>query len=137
MSNNIMADIAALLESKGAGKRMADLFTPADQGAFENRPLSVIIGNPQSSGEPEVTEEVDYHSVKIAVAGAYGREGEERTADKAYTVYRALLLVLDETVNDTLYLSIRAVSSPSHAGFDEHGRTVMEFDVNVMRYRGG
>ena len=135
MSTNVMLDIVTYLEGMGHGKRGIELFTPADQGAYENRPLTILIQNP-SGQVPEITEHVDYPKVKITVAGAYGKEGERSVHDKAHAVYKELLLLFDETINGTLYLNIRAVSSPSHMGKDENERTVIEFDVEIIRYRG-
>ena len=137
MSNNLMSDIADHLDKCGIGKRRDDVFTIAEQGALENRPLSVVVRQNASSRDPEVTEPVDYMSLRIIIAGSYGMQGEDNVANKADEVYRSLLLVTDETINGTLYLNIRAASSPALAGFDEFQRTVYEFDVEVMRFNGG
>ena len=136
MSNNVMSDIVDYLERIGIGKRNVDLFTRADQGAYENRPLSIVVTSATSARSPEITEPVDYIAPKISVAGVYGQEGEDRVGNKADEVYRALLLILDEVINGTLYISIRSTSAPAFVGFDEHKRTVIEFDIEVMRYRG-
>ena len=131
-----MLDVVTFLETIGIGKRMTDLFTAADLGAFKERPLSILVQHVPGSQAPAVTEPVDYVAVTIAIAGAYGQVGEEAIHNKADEVYRALTLVLDATINGTLYLSMRAVTSPAVAGQDENGRTVIEFNVEMMRYRG-
>jgi len=136
MSNNPSLDIVTFLESEGIGKRMTDLFTIADQGAFENRPLAIIVRSPSGAGVPEVTEPVDYPSVTISIAGNYGQDGESKVYDKANEVYNALRLVLDAKISGTLYLCIRAMSSPAHVGLDENKRTVIEFNVDLIRYTG-
>lgn len=129
-------DFVTYLESVGIGHRMTSLFTPADAGAYDKRPLAVVVRESPTSKAPEVTEDVDYMTLNISVSGTYGQEGEEKTVEMADRVYRALRLLMDMSINGTLYLSVKAETPPTHAGFDEFGRTVYEITVSVIRYLG-
>lgn len=129
-------DIVSLLESAGLGVRMYDLFTPADAGAYDNRPLAVVVRETPTTRSPEVTEDVDYMGLSITVSGVYGQEGEENTVRTADQIYRRLRLLMDETIDGTHYLSIRADAPPTHAGFDEFGRTVYEIPISIIRFIG-
>lgn len=129
-------DFVTYLEQQGIGHRMSDLFTSADAGAYDTRPLAVVIRESPSTKAPEVTEDVDYTTLGITVSGAYGQEGERTTVDMADRIYRALRLLMDVTIDGTLYLSVKADTTPTHAGFDEFGRSVYEISVSIIRYLG-
>jgi len=129
-------DFVDYLEQQGIGQRMSTLFTPSDQGAFDGRPLAAVIRELPTSTAPDVTVDADRFSLSISVSGTYGQTGEHSVADLADRIYRKLRLLLDITIDGTLYYCVQAQGPPAHAGYDEFGRTVYELGVDVYRYIG-
>ena len=129
-------DIVTYLEGQGIGKRMSTLFTPSDQGAFDGRPLAAVVREISTSASPDVTVNADILAVSISVSGTYGQQGEQTVMAFANSIYRELRLLTDITIDGTLYYCVQAQGPPSHAGYDEFGRTVYEMSVDIYRYLG-
>ncbi len=130
-------DFVAYLEAQGIGRRMSTLFTPSDQGAFDGRPLAAVIRETSVATSPDVTVDADRLALFISVSGTFGQQGEHTVADLAFRIYNELRLLLDVTIDGTLYYCVQAQGPPAHAGYDEFGRTVYELTVDIYRYIGG
>jgi len=126
-------DILTYLESGRYGVRHRTLFTSAEQGAFDNRPLSLVVTEARSPDTPDVTVDADVSYVNLVISGQYGKQGESHVYAYADKVYRYMRLVLDQTINQTTYLCIEALNPPAHAGYDENGRTVYEITLEIYR----
>lgn len=129
----IAEDILSFLEKGGYGQRRVTLFTPADKGAYDVRPLTVIANEARPVASPDVTVDADRCMINLTFAGTYGPTGEARVFDFAHQVYLALRLVLHETINGTEYLCIQAQSPPAHDGYDEDGRTIYSISLEIYR----
>lgn len=129
----IAKDIIALLETDGIGKERITLFTSAEQGAYDGRPLAAVIHEARSADAPDVTVDADKSYVNIEVSGKYGENGEADAYSFAHNIYMALRLRLNVTVNGTVYLCIQAQNPPSHEGYDADGRTYYSIIVSIFR----
>ena len=129
----IAEDIIDFLEASGIGRKRETLFTSAQQGAYDNRPLAAVIHEARSADAPDVTVNADKCLVNIEAWGKYGEKGENDAYLFAYRIYSALRLVLHETINGTEYLCIQAQNPPSHEGYDDQGRTYYSVIVSIFR----
>lgn len=128
----IAEDMISYMESVGLGRRHETLFTAADQGAYENRPLVMVAEEQRSSSSPDVTADADRATVTLTFAGTYGQVGEKAVYELAYRSYMRFRLLLHETINGTEYLCIQAVHPPSHEGLAD-GRTIYSVTLEVYR----
>ena len=128
----IAEDMIAYMESVGLGRRHETLFTPADQGAYDGRPLVMVAEESRSSAGPDVTADVDRATVTLTFAGVYGQVGEKEVYELAFKTYMRFRLLLHETINGTEYLCIQAAHPPSHDGLAD-GRTIYSVTLEVYR----
>jgi len=133
-------DILTILNEAGFGDRRVILFTPADKGAYDNRPLTVVASEARTSEDLDVTVQADRSAVNLLFSGQYGPNGEasvEAFARKVYKYIRnsgeAPYCILDKVVNGHTYLCIKARHPPSHEGYDQDGRTVYSFEIDIYR----
>jgi hypothetical protein len=137
-------DIIALVEAADIGghhyRRMFEYFTPADQGAYDNRPLTMIASEARSSQEADVTVDASRSTLNLLFAGQYNAQGQARVYEFASEVYRFFrndgdlpACLLDREVNGSFYHCIRAMHPPSHDGFDSDGRTVYSFELEIYK----
>lgn len=126
-------DFADYLAESGLGARGREIFTSAERGAYENRPLCAVIKDGTSSKAADVTIEADYMNINVSVSGKYGEVGEDIILGYANKLYRALRTVLDMGINGNFYFYCQALQPPFHSGFGEDGRTTYEFNCEVMR----
>ena len=136
MSDHAAEDFVQYLVDHVGLFRMKNVFTDADQGAYDDRSLAVLVREVRNPDRPEVTEDVDYLSIMVTVSGTYGQKGEKNVAKTSMDVYRALKLLLDVEINDTLYLSVTAATPPVFSGFDQYSRIVYETTFDIIRYLG-
>ena len=140
----VAEDIIRILEDADIGdhhyRRWSEYFTPADQKAFEDRPLSMIASEARSSQDVDVTVAADRSTVNLVFAGQYNEQGQSRVYDFALEVYRffrnggeAPACLLDVEVNGHDYLCIKAQHPPSHDGIDQDGRTIYSFELDIYR----
>lgn len=126
-------DFADYLAESGLGFRGKELFTSAERGAYENRPLCAVIKDGTSSKAADVTISADYMNINISVSGKYGEVGEDIILAYANKIYKQLRTKLDIAINGNFYFYCQALQPPFHAGFDENGRTTYEFNCEIMR----
>lgn len=133
----IAEDIIDFLHDEGVGRKRETLFTSAQQGAYDGRPLAALIHEARSADAPDVTVDADKCLVNIEVWGKYGENGETDAYLFAYRIYSKLRIVLHETINGTEYLCIQAQNPPSHEGYDDQGRTYYSVVVSIFRVLPG
>lgn len=131
-------DIADYISEKRLGERQRDIFTSAEIGQYEDRPLYVAIKEIQAGKAPDTTINSDYLNINIRVGGNYGGKGENRVLDKAMAIYDLFKLKTDLKINGNHYHYIMALQPPIHSSFDaENGQTVYEFNLEVFRQLRG
>lgn len=132
---SVSEDMISLVQSAGIGIRHQTLFTTADQGAYENRPLVAIFREEPSATAPDVTVDADHINVYVDVSAPYEQNGEASAYAMAHAIYRAMRLRLDEQVGNYLYYCIKS-NPPAHLGYMD-GRSTYQLIIEVFRYLGG
>lgn len=140
--SSVITDMLSFLQEQGIVERGIDAFTEADLNGYRERPSVAIFTMSTPPSEPSLTADVDTHRVTIAVVSGMGEQGFDATVDMAEGIYKALRpapmgVVLDRTINGTLYKSIRALTPPYLVSYTEEGkRSQFNLDVEVTRYIG-
>lgn len=133
-------DLADYLSTQlDLGERGTDIRTVADYN-LAGEPRGILIENTAAGSEPDITTGMDEALVDITVCLGYGQIGRDRTARKAFQIYRALACVHDVQVGDTLYRCISA-ATPPYELWQENERGVRLFyqilRVSMTRYYEG
>lgn len=134
MSDSVVSDIMALLSELGFGTPGKGIYDPQ---LLEVRRIShgILVEQRNTSPLPDVLNRTDTLYVNIQVRGEGGGEiGKARARDLSMKLYRALNLILDRTVDGTLYLCITPDSAPYEVQDGEHFDYL--FGLEITRYYG-
>lgn len=140
--SSVITDMLSFLQEQGIVERGIDAFTEADLNGYRERPSVAVFTMSTPPSEPSLTADVDTHRVTIAVVSGMGEQGFDATVSMAEGIYKALRpapmgVVLDRTINGTLYKSIRTLTPPYLVSYTEEGkRSQFNLDVEVTRYIG-
>lgn len=125
-------DMAHHLAILGMGAYGVDIRTIADYDAT-GRLEGILVENTAAGTAPDITTGMDEALVDITVSKGYGQRGRDATASLAYSIYRALAIEHDVTVDGTLYRCISA-DTPPYEMWQDDGRGVRRY-YQVMRVR--
>lgn len=132
---NTIDDIMDYIASLGYGEVGKGIYSPLTLG-IRKPSHGILVEQRASAPEPDALNHTDTIFFNVQVHGPNGGEkGEASANDTAFSLYSDLLLVLDTTINDTLYLSISADSAPYEI-MTADGTADYVFGLQVVRYIG-
>ncbi len=140
--SSVMTDLIDYLQGLGVVERNIDAFSEPDLNGYRERPSVAIFTMSTPPSEPSLTADVDTHRVVIAVVSGMGELGYQETVRMVDDIYKALRpapmgVVLDETINGTLYKCIRCLTPPYLVSYDaDSNNSQFNIDVEVTRYYG-
>lgn len=131
---SIEHDIITLLEELGFGQAYIDIYDPQTMN-IRDPVHGILVEQRNTSPVPDVLNHTDTTYVNLQVKGpGKGEKGKAESYEKAMRIYRALNLVLDRVINDTLYLCITPDSAPYSV--QEGSDWDYIFGIEITRYYG-
>ena len=134
MAVTVADDIITLLETLGWGERYGRLVRQTTLDGRNDGGQYILVRDLTDSRPPESLSKTSFHSVSITVAGGPGEQGAEAAGRASASLWRDLDLVLDQTINGTLYPCI-ADAGPIGEQQGTAG-TYYSWDLNIIRYYG-
>lgn len=124
-------DLAHHLADHGFGEYGVDIRTIVNFD-MTGQLRGILVENTASGTAPDITTGMDEAMVDITICLDYGPRGRDRTARRAFQIYRHLAIQHDVWVGDTLYRRISAETPPYELWQD--GRYYQILRVSMMRY---
>lgn len=138
MSDSVTRDVMDLIASWGLGEVGKNIVDPQILAIRKNIAGDrILVEQRNTAPAPDVLNRTDTLYVNVQVRGAGGGErGKARACELATELYRRFNLILDQSVNGTLYLCISPDSAPYEAeGTSEDSREYL-LGLEIIRYYG-
>lgn len=138
MSDSVTRDIMDLFASWGYGEVGKNIVDPQILAIRRNVVGDrILVEQRNTAPSPDPLNRTDTLYVNVQVRGSGGGErGKARACELAMELYRRSNLILDQSVNGTLYLCITPDSAPYEVeGTSEDSREYL-FGLEVTRYYG-
>ncbi|MFA6803786.1 MAG: hypothetical protein WCR24_04755 [Candidatus Methanomethylophilaceae archaeon] len=135
MGYDIETDVLKYLETQGIGTFGRTLIRDVTSEIRQSKTSWVTLKGVSSSLTPEPLSDTDFSQFNVEVCGGSSESGTTRGGQLAFSVYKALSLVLDHTEDDTDYLCIENLGSPFPS--IQNGLTIYTWQIKVTRYYGG
>lgn len=134
MSDSVVRDVMSLLEELGFGTPGKGIYDPQLMD-IRKPPHGILVEQRNTTPVPDALISTDTVYINIQVRGeGKGEVGKSAAYTRAMELYRALRLILDRTIDGTLYLCITPDSAPYEVQDGEHYDYL--FGLEVARYYG-
>ena len=138
MSDSVTRDLMDLIASWGYGEVGKNIVDPQILEIRKNVAGDrILVEQRNTAPMPDVLNRTDTLYANIQVRGAANGElGKQRAQELSMQLYRRFSLILDQSVNGTLYLCITPDSAPYEVeGSSESSREYL-FGLEITRYYG-
>ena len=138
MSDSVTRDLMDLIASWGFGEVGKNIVDPQILEIRRNVAGDrILVEQRNTASMPDVLNHTDTLYANIKVRGAANGElGKQRAQELSMQLYRRFNLILDQSVNGTLYLCITPDSAPYEVeGSSESSREYL-FGLEITRYYG-